>query len=180
MDFGGCMAFALFFLGDYNDWKLEKPLLRFCFPCGFLLLTAVTVFQCIAGKTENTLFFRIVSGFFGVLFLALEIYTLFFALSAKDAYATQEKGRRACTSGIYSICRHPGVLWFIGLYFCLWGTFGLSLFTAVLYSSLNVLLIIFEDLFVFPTTLEGYADYKKETPFLIPTLKSLGFRKTEP
>jgi protein-S-isoprenylcysteine O-methyltransferase Ste14 len=174
MDFGSCMAFALFFLGDYNDWKLGKPVLRFCFPCGFILLAVATVFGCNSAETGNSLLVRVIFGVFAAIFLALEVYTLFFALPAKDAYAEQEKGRRACTTGVYSICRHPGVLWFIGLYFCLWGAFGLSLFSAALCSALNILLIIFEDIFVFPATLSGYAEYKKTTPFLIPTLKSIG------
>lgn len=174
MDFGGCMAFALFFLGDYNDWKLEKPALRFCFPCGFALLTVVTVFQCINGETGNPPAVRIIFGLLGAVFLALLVYTLFFALPAKDAYATQEAGRKACTTGVYALCRHPGVLWFIGLYLCLWISFGLPWFTAVLYSALNVLLIVFEDRLVFPAKLDGYEKYKEEVPFLVPTINSFG------
>ena len=34
----GLGAFALFFLSDYNDWKLRRRGLRLCFPLGTLLL----------------------------------------------------------------------------------------------------------------------------------------------
>ena len=30
----------------------------------------------------------------------------------------------AYTEGVYALCRHPGVLWFAGFYFCLAGFLG--------------------------------------------------------
>ena len=110
---------------------------------------------------------------FAALLLALEIYTLFFALSAKEAYTCQRQARPVCKSGVYALCRHPGVLWFAGLYLCLWAAAGLALRAAVFFSVLDVLLVLFEDRCVFPARLDGYDDYRAETPFLLPNRQSI-------
>ncbi len=172
MDFWGCLAFAGFFLGDYNDWRWSHPFLRGCFPLSLLLLSVVTVMQCIRAPKALPLPVRLIGGACGLVFLGLLIYTLFFALPAKEAYAQQETGRKACTHGVYALCRHPGVLWFIGLYLSLGLCFGLPLRTTLLYSALNILLVLFEDRCVFPSQLQGYEAYRQTTPFLIPTPSS--------
>ena len=38
----GLAAFGLYFLNDWNDWKLGRPLLRFCFPLACILLAGAT------------------------------------------------------------------------------------------------------------------------------------------
>ena len=106
-------------------------------------------------------------------FAALLIYTLFFALPVEASYTRPGEKRPACTTGVYALCRHPGVLWFAGIYVCLWMAAGLPLWEAVLYSGLNVLLVAFEDRCVFPALLDGYDAYQTATPFLIPSGKSI-------
>jgi len=98
---------------------------------------------------------------------------LFFALPAEASYAKPGEKRAACTTGVYALCRHPGVLWFAGLYLCVWLGFGLPLWEAALYSGLNVLLVLFEDRCVFPARLEGYERYQRTTPCLIPNAASI-------
>jgi protein-S-isoprenylcysteine O-methyltransferase Ste14 len=92
-------------------------------------------------------------------------------LVGNDARPGEE--RAVCTTGVYALCRHPGVLWFAGVYGCLWLTVGLPLWEAALYCGLNVLLVAFEDLCVFPARLEGYDAYRVQTPFLLPTRQSI-------
>ena len=76
-------------------------------------------------------------------------------------------------SGTYSLCRHPGFWWFsifvaaIGL---LRG-FSSYLLTILLMIALDLLLILIQDRYTFPTMFHGYADYKKSVPFLIPGTK---------
>ena len=41
------LAFALFFLGDANDWRWGKAALRLCFPAGLALLAAALVLLCL-------------------------------------------------------------------------------------------------------------------------------------
>lgn len=168
----GTAAFALFFLGDWNDWKWETKPLRACFPAGLALLTAVTVLQSdvFASGTAGV---RLAFLAPAAVFFALLVYTLFFALPAADAYVRQEERRPACTRGVYALCRHPGVLWFTGLYLCLVPAVRLPLPAALLYSVCNVLLVLFEDMCVFPARLTGYDAYKRVTPFLLPSRRSL-------
>lgn len=116
--------------------------------------------------------------FFGagsLVFLGLLIYTLFFALPFDETYLKESKERLAYTEGIYSLCRHPGVLWFAGAYLCFWGMsgdldrgiyFGLMIFW-------NYLYIIVQDLWIFPVTFTNYEDYKRNTPFLLPNRRSI-------
>lgn len=169
----GCLAFALFFLGDYNDWKLRTPLLQTCFPLGFLLLAASTAFTCLSGSSPASPVLRLIFGAVGLICLLLMLYSLFWAIPAGSSYMKAGEGREVCAAGVYALCRHPGVLFFIFLYLSLWATFGLPLYMALTYSFLNVLLITLEDLWIFPALIRGYARYKAETPFLIPTPQSI-------
>jgi len=167
----GCAAFAFFFLGDFNDWRMEKPILRLCFPIGFILLAYATASEIIdRGGLRDSIFLLTAA-----IFLGLLIYTLFFAFNSKEAYHTQEKGRPVYTTGVYGICRHPGVLWFAGIYLSLWLMGGVSFISAVVYTALNVILVWFEDVYVFPATMDGYEKYKTKVPFLIPMIH---FRRT--
>ena len=169
----GMIAFSLFFLSDYNDWRMGRKALRLCFPLGGLLLAAGTLLRCGEGEI-------LVSGgagkavlFGAAAFLALLIYTLFFAIPAEASYAKPGQKRRVCTTGVYALCRHPGVLWFVGLYACLSAAAGLPAVDSVVYSAANVLLIWFEDRLVFPALMEGYDAYRAKTPFLIPNGRSI-------
>jgi len=160
----GCFAFLLFFLGDYNDWRLSNPVLKLCFPVGLIMLAAATAVGIFAGEGIKRILLIIPS----VVFLALLVYTLFFAIPVNQSYISQHNGRSVCNTGQYALCRHPGVLYFFGLYICLYFMGIVSLAALVIFCALDLLLVIFEDVLVFPDVLEGYEQYKKEVPFLIP------------
>jgi len=166
------LAFALFFLGDWNDWKWEHAALRFCFPAGFLALAASAALSVGRAKPFSGAA-RAVCALLGLVSLALLVYTLFFALPAGDAYVRQADKRPVCTSGVYALCRHPGVWWLFFLYLSLRGALGVPLPAGLLATALNVLLVLFEDRAVFPARLAGYEAYRRTTPFLIPTGASL-------
>ena len=169
----GLTAFVLFFISDYNDWRLSRRELKLCFPSGAVLLAAGTVLEARRGNVPASGWLRGLFCALGALFLMLLVYTLFFALPVEASYARPGQKRPACTTGVYALCRHPGVLWFAGLYGCLWAAAGLPLWEAALYSGLNVLLVTFEDRCVFPARLEGYGAYQASTPFLLPTRRSI-------
>lgn len=169
----GVCAFALFFLSDYNDWKLAKRGLKWCFPAGAVLLAGATVWSAVANPPPCTHWLRGLFFILSALFLGLLVYTLFFAVPAEASYACPGQSRAVVAKGPYALCRHPGVLCFAGLYACLWAATGLPLWEAVLYSGLNVLLVLFEDCCVFPARLTGYAAYRRTTPFLLPNWQSI-------
>ena len=169
----GIAGFALFFASDYNDWRLARKGLKCCFPLGALLLVIGTCLDAQPAAAPLYGWLRIAVLVLAAVFLALEIYTLFFALPVEASYARPGEKRPACTTGVYALCRHPGVLWFAGLYGCLWLAAGLPLWEAALYTGLDVLLVIFEDLCVFPAQLNGYDAYRAQTPFLLPNRQSI-------
>ena len=169
----GICAFVLFFISDYNDWRLSRRELKFCFPAGAAALFVATVLEARRGASPAGGWLRGLLFALAAVFLALLVYTLFFALPVEASYAKPGEKRSACTTGVYALCRHPGVLWFTGLYLCLWLCTGLPLWEAALYSGLNVLLVVFEDRCVFPARLEGYGGYQASTPFLVPNRRSI-------
>jgi len=169
----GFCAFAVFFLGDYNDWKWGLRELRVCFPAGVLLLTAGTALLAIRGTALGSGVTRGIFLALAAVFLLLLLRALFFALPAEASYARPGGRRPVRRTGMYALCRHPGVLWFGGLYLCLWPAMGVPLWAGAAYTGLDVLLVLFEDRRVFPAVLDGYAEYQRETPFLIPTAESI-------
>lgn len=163
----GVSAFALMLLGDLNDARFGKRLLRLSFPLGIILLAAATLSACDFGSV-NAVWCAAAA-----IFLLLLLRSLFGSFPVKEAYVEQQSGRRVCDRGLYAMCRHPGVIFFAGLYACLHFGVRLPVSHMLLYIVLNLLLAAFEDSVVFPEVLEGYAEYKTRVPFLIPTINSL-------
>lgn len=168
-----CAAFALFFLSDWNDWRGGKAPLRWCFPAGGALLAADTAYLCLTRRAAASGFPRILAFAGATLFAWLLVYSLFFALPAAASYTEPGQKRPACTTGVYALCRHPGVLWLTGLLACLYPAAGFPPSVTALVTVLNVALVIFEDRTVFPAVLAGYCEYRRVTPFLIPGGKSV-------
>ena len=163
----GILAFALMLLGDLNDARFGKKPLKLCFPLGVALLAAATYLGCDFERISAI--WCIAAG----AFLLLLLYSLFGSFSVKDAYVEQGCGRRVCDRGLYAMCRHPGVLFFAGLYVCLHFAARLPVSQAILYTALDLLIAMFEDSVVFPKVLGGYDEYKTRVPFIIPTTESL-------
>ena len=121
---------------------------------------------------------RVVFAGLGALFFSLLVYTLFFAIPFKQTYIEPGAGKTV-KSGMYSICRHPGVWWLALVLICLWISLELPWYAAVSYSLLNLLYVYLEDRFIFPHTLAGYREYKKEVPFLIPGFSRQKIKRKE-
>lgn len=173
----GTAGFLLYFIYDANSIKWNNHILQKFFGVGSLCVVIATVWTLAHTSWSGGagIAARICFGAGGFFFLALLIYTLFFALPFDKTYLEDNKKREAYTEGVYGLCRHPGVLWFAGLYVCLWGVSG-SLDQGIFFVSMiiwNYLYIVFQDLWTFPQTFTNYDEYKKRTPFLIPSRKSI-------
>ena len=110
-----------------------------------------------------------------ILFLGLLIYTLFFALPFDETYVKENHERLAYTEGVYALCRHPGVLWFAGFYFCLAGFLGSGQAMGAFWGPLlcgTYCTVFYQDRIVFPETFSNYGAYQQTTPFLIPDRNS--------
>lgn len=173
----GCLAFLFFMIYDINSVTANYRLLRCGFFVGCFLLIAATG-GIISATITNTMWYTgraLVWIPAAVVFLLLLVYTLFFAIPFEATYIKLNEAPRTCTIGFYALCRHPGVLWFIGFYFSLWLALSgsLLLLAGIVFSLLNLAYIVLQDRWIFMKTFSDYGEYKKTTPFLIPTRQSL-------
>ena len=173
----GTTGFVLYFIYDINSILFRNTILQKFFAWGSVLVVLSAAVEVVSawGQSHSTMGAKIGFGAGALFFLILLIYTLFFALPFEETYREENRLRAAYTEGVYSLCRHPGVLWFAGAYLCMWGMVGgwqpgIYFLLMILW---NVLYIVFQDLWTFPRTFFNYGDYKRNTPFLIPTGKSI-------
>lgn len=172
----GILSFLMFFLYDYNSVQWKNPVIQRFFLLGTVVLSGTTATILwnyrihISWDTPFTYFWIVMS----VLFLGLLIYTLFFAIPFKETYLQESKERITFRGNFYGWCRHPGVLWFGGFYFSLYGFINHSivLSVAVLYTAMNLLYIIYQDQWIFPKIFRDYKEYRRSVPFLLPKPKN--------
>lgn len=169
----GCMA-----LSDWLCVIRGNSKAGALFPAGCVLLAAVT-----AGMLGRTGF----PGWNGgrVLFLVpalgmlgLLVYSVAGILHQGGSSALPPapgQKRPLVSTGVYALCRHPGVLWLGGFYGFLWLTFGGWdwFLAAVLFTAADGVYAWWQDQQVFPRSIADYLEYQKGTPFLLPTRDSI-------
>ena len=161
----GSAGFLLYFIYDINSIKKKNTFFPKFFAWGTVLVVLSLVMELWLswGQCQHRIGRIIGFGTGALCFLALLIYTLFFALPFEETYCEENKLRAAYTEGVYGLCRHPGVLWFAGAYLCMWGMFGgwRQGIYFLLMIFWNYLYIIFQDLWTFPQTFFNYREYQK-------------------
>lgn len=160
----GTLAFFVIAMGDVNDVFFKQKPLKLCFPLGLAMLVIATAAR-ISAADPSILWCAAAA-----VFLLLELYALFGSFSVSETYIASDEPRTTCEKGLYSLCRHPGVPLFAGLYVCLHFGLGLPLWDALIYIALDIILAAFEDNVIFPRLLDGYEDYKKRVPFMLPRI----------
>jgi protein-S-isoprenylcysteine O-methyltransferase Ste14 len=172
----GIGAFLFFIIYDINSVTKKRQLFGGSFFIGFVLLIISTV-GIVTSSLDQTAAGNLGIVYFSLaaLFLILLIYTLFMAIPFKETYIKAGNKPAVCESGVYALCRHPGVLWFTGFYFFTWLALPspLLLAAAAIFSILNIVYVIFQDRWTFMLAFENYNEYKRTTPFLIPNLGSI-------
>lgn len=167
--FIGSLSFVLYILYDLNQVKFKKAYLHSLFIIASCLLLISTIIIAFTSFNEFEIVFvvRIVFILLALLNGALLIYTLFFALDFKDTYL--EDKFKVCDTGMYALTRHPGLIWFIFTYLFLALALGSSVMLVAtgVYSLLNFIYIVIQDVYVFPILFCDYDEYKKSTPFII-------------
>lgn len=173
----GTVGFLLYFIYDINSVLWNNKFLQKFFAAGsiFVVISAAWSFGDGLKKGMAAPGICAVCAAGSLIFLVLLVYTLFFALPFEETYIKENDVRLAYTEGVYALCRHPGVLWFAGLFFCLWGMTG-EFNRGIYFAGMifwNYLYIVFQDLWTFPRTFSNYGEYKKTTPFLLPSPDSI-------
>lgn len=174
----GSMGFLCCFLYDINSVTWKNKILQRFFLLGTLLIAVSTGGIVVCGwKTVGGHPLQAaVCGAAALLFLALLVYTLFFALPFEETYVKENHERKTYTEGMYALCRHPGVLWFGFFYLALAGMIGTlrAAGDGCLLTAWNTAYICLQDRVIFPQTFSDYGEYRKTTPFLFPSRESLG------
>lgn len=173
----GITAFVLFFIYDLNSISLKNLFIHRLFITGSVLM----IISCALDLYSAFISFSfsgisdIIFVVFGFLSAAALIYCLFFALPFGDTYINPEEKPKVYSGGVYALCRHPGLLCFFLMYafFGIAALPGKMLEHGVVLSVLNLLYTAFQDAITLPKSFSGYPEYRKTTPFLLPTAASI-------
>lgn len=168
----GTAGFLLFFLYDWNRvfWKCRWMSSFFTAGCLCQIFSGARLLYWIWVK-KNPGWIMIIA--VSMVCLAGLIYTLFFALPFDSTYCREADRHKVCRSGIYGVCRHPGIWWFFGCFVSLGagcndaGLLGCGIWLSLL----NLLYAWYQDKWIFPEEFSDYRDYQKEVPFLLPRLQ---------
>ncbi|XMB85332.1 hypothetical protein RJG79_07840 [Mycoplasmatota bacterium WC44] len=173
----GIVGFVLLFIYEANQILWRKSFLKTFFTSGFVCIITATFIMALDGLSVihvlSSSFF--VGVFCFIIFFVLLIYTLFFSIPFTASYVEQFQQRSVYTQKMYALSRHPGVLWFIGVYWSLVLLFPTQsmIVLAVVLSTLNLVYVLIQDVWSFPKLFVDYQQYKNTTPFLIPSIKSI-------
>ncbi|MGI6202705.1 MAG: hypothetical protein ACOYID_04785 [Eubacteriales bacterium] len=168
----GAFSYVLFLIYDINSVKANLPALRLLFGLGTVLLGCSSVAVAFLSRgfahAATPVFAAVAAAF-----LALTIYSLFFALPPKSTYIDGQP--KLCATGMYALCRHPGVLWLTLMYATVFGALPctLTLVGGLIFSALDVLYALFQDVWTFPRIFPEYGEYKRSVPFLLPSPASV-------
>jgi protein-S-isoprenylcysteine O-methyltransferase Ste14 len=105
----------------------------------------------------------------------LLVYSLFLEIPFRQTYAADGVGDRLIKTGTYALVRHPGVLW-LALFLAsliLVSRSRLLLLAAPVWLFMDVAYVWVQERVFFGRMFPGYEQYRKETPWLIPTRESI-------
>ena len=108
-------------------------------------------------------------------FIFFFIYSLFINLPFRKTYVKTGVGNELIRTRTYALVRHPGVLWYgvILIALILISRSQLLLIAAPIWFVMDIIHVTVQDRFLFGKMFAEYKDYRRETPMLIPNLKSI-------
>lgn len=116
--------------------------------------------------------------------LLLLIYSFFIEIPFAKTYARTGSGSQLVTTGSYALVRHPGVIWYSILLLALFFVTGsMTLLVAgPLWLLMDIIYVVLQERFFFDDMFPGYGDYRRQTPMLFPTRRSIarGLRTLNP
>jgi len=168
---------SLFFFDLFQTYR-KKYLSSFFSIIGYSTLISTVVLLLFSYKitdlkvTGFSLFVLIAKIAGAGLFFFLLVYSNLIEIRIKSPYSEKPE-RYALTSGTYGMIRHPGFLWFLSFFLILISIYKNTEFTLISLSMIvmNFILILIEDIMLFPKIFHNYQEYKKTVPFLIPGLR---------
>lgn len=175
--FLGFLSYIIFILYDINQIKNNIGFIKSFFAIGLFLLVLATIILIITPYESDYEVSRLTMAVFmvfSIINFILLIYTLFFAIPFKKAYVEGNK-QNLCTEGIYSLSRHPGVLFLFLFYIFLGIALGkpFVIFVGIIFSFFNLIYVFLQDRYFFPVSFSEYDKYREKTGFVLPTIKSI-------
>lgn len=171
----GCLAFGFLYIFDFNKILWHRRILNLNFGIGVSLLVFSTVGILYNALLPNgyerfdhpALPVGIVAGLLAAVALMLMVYSLFFALPFKETYVNPKEKNSIIDTGMYALCRHPGVIWFFFFYLFLWLASGvkLMLWAGLVWTFMDVLHVYIQDRWLFPQSLKGMSITEKQRRF---------------
>ena len=172
----GSLGFLFLYIFDLNKIKNYHNGLNSFFMIGVVLIGIGSIMIHRTPKVIFSLDLWLRGVFYALAILSglFMFYALFGALPFKATYTKTQKNQ-TMTTGVYALCRHPGVWGFFFMYLFLFLASGneLMLFATIVWTTLDVVHVWIQDVYFFSKTLVGYEDYQKTTPFLMINAKSV-------
>ncbi len=170
----GMGALLLLLVSDWADCEGRRGTRLLAAAVSLALLLASTiVLVADPERLDLSVWVRIPAALAAALFLFLLASSLFLEIRLVEG---PDGERPLYTRGTYALVRHPGVLWLalLQVAFALAIRSRLLLVAAPFWTAANVALVAVEDRVFFPRLFgEAYRRYRKNVPFLIPTLSSV-------
>jgi len=172
----GSIAFLFFVVFDYYTLYNKGRKKKLYGLAGLSLFIYSAVMTIITSETIRfPVTIRFIGGILWVLFLFMLIYSLFLELPFVKTYGKEVHSRDLVDKGTYGLCRHPGVLWFGLLFLSVFLTTGAVLIAlgGIIWTSIDVFHVYLQEKIFFCKMFEGYENYMKTTPMLIPNKNSI-------
>ncbi len=172
----GCLAFIIGHTGDIvaikkTQWM--KPAVWFTGSALFVYSLAMLSIQ------SNTLMLPVWTVWLGwiifIISVAPFIYSLFINLPFGKTYVTAGIGDKLIRNRLYSLMRHPGVIFFILflISLVLISHSYILLLATPIFIILDIILVVIQDKIFFVRMFAEYREYQKTTPMLLPNRQSI-------
>lgn len=170
----GMGALLLLLVSDWADCegRFGARLLAAALSLALLLSSAVALIAR-PERLTLSLWVRLPAALAAAVFLFLLVSSLFLEIQLAEGPGGE---RPLYTRGTYALVRHPGVLWLalLQVTFALAIRSGPLLIASPFWTAANVALVAAEDRIFFPRLFgDAYLRYRKNVPFLLPTISSM-------
>lgn len=172
----GILGFSLIHLFDFVSLKRIPFLKPILWSSGSALLVyAILMVSLLPDKFLFPLQVIILGWILFGISTFLFLYSLFINLPIVNTYIKRGVASHLVTRGLYSLVRHPGVYGFTMMMIAVLMVSGVKLLIVIapVWIFVDVVLVIFQDKYVFIKMFPNYNEYKKQTPMLIPNKRSI-------
>lgn len=170
----GILGFISLFVFDLLSFYNKKKSKYVFMLIGVGALVIGSTLLALAESTFSMhIMMRILFAVMAVFFFCLLVYSVAIEVG-KNTYQYHHIPKLV-TSGTYALSRHPGVLWLFFFYVSL--GFALTsyalLLGALVFTLVNTSYVYVQEKFIFIHIFEEYPNYQQQTPFILPTYKSI-------